>query len=398
MKMNRKILGVGSISIILLTIATILNYFFEGEILSFDYDPSRLYIQIVYSFVIALASYQILIHVKNIFSFRILFTIFFFSVLFVFYYFVSIYDHGFSMFVFSNFAKSIFWLFGFFLFYYSFLNEQIPNYFIKVYILFYIILTFISICTFVFSPDRLLPQASNDAYNLLLALPLLMIAFEGKMRYCLLALVIFGIILSVKRGAIICLLFSLPPILRNELKKLNQIKFIVLSLILIGSVIYLSQYFVDAFIFRFTDLITPEKGAVGSGRGEFYKLIINGWLEGSFFNKIFGFGFFSVPGYLNRAYGMQIVAHSDWLEILYSFGIFGMLIYISLLFQLFKLRKLVRHYIPKFYDAYIVFIVILFIKSIFSHSFYSTQTINYTLFFAFIYSQLFLMKKRQVTA
>ena len=66
----------------------------------------------------------------------------------------------------------------------------------------------------------------------------------------------------------------------------------------------------------------------GSGRNDIYELLLDQFQKGSIENLFFGHGYFSVVK------DFEIGAHNDFLEILYDYGIFALLLIICLLYRL----------------------------------------------------------------
>jgi len=135
-------------------------------------------------------------------------------------------------------------------------------------------------------------------------------------------LLIFAVI-SLKRGVIICVgamsvfhYFALKRLgfkrkVRNKL--INFIMF-VLFMIAYGGLIFS----------RFLYLKTEG----GSGRTLIYSSIINGFNESDTFEYLFGHGFLSTLNHVFSTVGYAAYAHSDWLQILYDFGLIGVLLYL----------------------------------------------------------------------
>jgi O-antigen ligase len=69
------------------------------------------------------------------------------------------------------------------------------------------------------------------------------------------------------------------------------------------------------------------RGRVGSGRSDFYRIIVAEWYDGSVFSLLFGKGFYTVPETLDATSGDRIYAHSDWLEILHDMGLLGVMLF-----------------------------------------------------------------------
>lgn len=66
----------------------------------------------------------------------------------------------------------------------------------------------------------------------------------------------------------------------------------------------------------------------GSGRDEIWKSVIVNFKRSDILHKIFGYGFHAVPELL-RPYNRYLFAHNGFLEVLFDFGILGLIIMIS---------------------------------------------------------------------
>lgn len=129
-----------------------------------------------------------------------------------------------------------------------------------------------------------------------------------------------GAMISTALGAVIYAYYQLRTIEKSKLVRGYLFSFVVI--IFIGYFAY-SNYISNEYLIKRMDSI---------GRGEFsdrdfiYRIIFNSWFNSdNIWNYLFGFGFASsielTGGYF---------AHNDWLELLASFGILGVGVYLYL--------------------------------------------------------------------
>jgi len=83
----------------------------------------------------------------------------------------------------------------------------------------------------------------------------------------------------------------------------------------------------DALIERMADFGSLE--TAGSWRGTFYGLIGRQWYGLDVVRQVFGAGFWAVPDLMERVWARQY-AHSDWLEVLYDYGLVGVGLFVWL--------------------------------------------------------------------
>lgn len=168
----------------------------------------------------------------------------------------------------------------------------------------------------------------------LLSLFLLKRSNKSKKNFYIASIIIIAvaICLLISRGTILFLIIALAYYFRKDIFKLSVIKYFILIFLIIC--ISYQFGFLDSIIYRFTsdDLTT------GSGRTDI-------WRQGivTFFNKdlltiIFGAG-------AEQSVNMAVLnninwsPHNNYLEVLFDYGILGVLVFVSLLMSLFFTSK-----------------------------------------------------------
>jgi hypothetical protein len=237
-------------------------------------------------------------------------------------------------------------------------------------------------------------KADNVGYTSLSLMLLFTMDLKRIRNIIFLSLSFILVILSFKRGAMIIGAFvyfiAMWPIFSNRINIKKQTKSILIfsSIVVVLGLIYFSFQYWDIISYRF---IKDETG--GSGRELFWSEIVKGWENAGMIRQFFGFGLFKVPEFLGTSlYGSAVYAHSDWYELLYDHGIFGITIYLAFLLKLISLRKLVFKHANDYYYPYLSVIIAWLLKSYFAGVYINKVTIFSMLIIAFILSQAYKNK------
>lgn len=219
----------------------------------------------------------------------------------------------------------------------------------KVRVLFYLFVFIGGIVFFAAMELRLFESQTNMIYFLLLPTPVLMLRQNAKMQYNILLFVSFFALMSMKRSMMlsvalcwVILLFS------NMFKKGKKSMAILLSVLIIGSV-YTFWGIVDNLTHgglsaRTTDY---EKDDITNGREGIYLLTIDMISRSSNDHLLLGHGHNGVKSDSR----LEISAHNEFLEIIYDYGIIGLLVYLALWIYvvrqwLYHFRKNSNYFIP----------------------------------------------------
>lgn len=206
---------------------------------------------------------------------------------------------------------------------------------------------------------ELMNLADNVSYHLLATMVCISTLKPKKINYILFIITFISIIFSLKRGAILTSIFLSIFYLIQNIKKskssLNKIKVITIITFVISSLVIVLSKYSEIILYRFL----REENTTGSGRSINYMNIIDDWLNFPLINKIFGRGFFSFDNGISYA-------HSDWFQLLYDHGVFGIIIFTGILISLFNFRKRVKIYNQKNYYPLLGAFFVIFLKSFFS--------------------------------
>ncbi|MFN6429970.1 hypothetical protein EUCA11A_29020 [Eubacterium callanderi] len=256
-------------------------------------------------------------------------------------------------------------------------------------------LTFFSfICLFICSipvlQERLIGE--NDAvfsvYEILCLFPMVLLIKKRFLKNILIILSVCIMIISTKRTGILAIvtataLYYIVDIkIQKEInKRIAKICSLILTIILLFCVtLFLLDLLNIDIINRFVSL--EQDG--GSGRNIIWEIV---WIKiqnSQIKNIIFGHGFHTVSNiYIFSSKGS--LAHNDYLNIFYDFGILGLILYI---FFVLKIAIFTRTLIKKrceFAPAFIASFSIFLYLSMFSYCAVESKIINYLVFFwAFI--------------
>lgn len=235
---------------------------------------------------------------------------------------------------------------------------------------------------------------NNNAYLLLSFLPMVYLNTSLKLRRVLTFILVIGVFLSLKRGAMVALLFCLLGgflLEKKFINKKNLFEKFKRFFIVVGAIIFLFfiySKFADIFIERFEDFSGDSK-SFGSGRGNIYFLIWDDWYSSdNIITYLLGKGYNSVQVLTKIKIGSALMAHSDVLNFVHSYGLLG--IGLLALFMLHQLRIILRLYVLKIklVIPYFMLFVIFFFKSIYSGNFEIPNFIYLLIGFAIINASL----------
>ncbi|AOS82749.1 hypothetical protein BIU88_00435 [Chlorobaculum limnaeum] len=210
----------------------------------------------------------------------------------------------------------------------------------------------------------------NVVYYLLLLLPWMLIIKNKVYRYIGIVIIAAAVVLSMKRTAFIAFTLSLLIYYLFEqirlrliisMRLLVQILFLVLALYVIYS--YVEQqtwgFFEKRMISSFDDK--------GSGRLDIYMQVFRLLNKNTFGEWIYGHGHNTLRIY-NVMDGYDLLsAHNDWLEILFDYGIVGIIIYLFLHLTLIRYTFILIKRRSVFGPPMAASYTILFIMSLTSH-------------------------------
>lgn len=165
---------------------------------------------------------------------------------------------------------------------------------------------------------------SNNAYRLLAFLPGVVLIRREALKVLLLSFIIIGVLMSLKRGAILIMFVDLLLIyvfMVNKSKKYLLYSLIPFLCLLFALFYYYFEsllYIYDVLMIRMQDL--NDYSTAGSGRLTIYEVLVKNIFSNGPLNLIFGSGFMTSIEVLEAQIAKSIVAHSDFVEYLHNFG------------------------------------------------------------------------------
>lgn len=220
--------------------------------------------------------------------------------------------------------------------YFFYLYKPVKKYemYFKIFIITYILQCGIKILTghwFENSKDLdSLTGGDTVSMGLSMVVPLIFMFFKEKWAFALFMLSFFFVCLSLRRTSLLAMIISLPFIWSSIKRYLNLKTMLILLPIIIIGVIAAWKYVGPQLVLRFTELFEGDSGdssSYGSGRTIYWAQIFNGYIEKG--NYLFGNGMGSVFELYSRenVYVKLPHAHNDILELLYTFGLVGAVVW-----------------------------------------------------------------------
>lgn len=204
----------------------------------------------------------------------------------------------------------------------------------------------------------------NSIYYQLLITPFFLLNRNYKIKVIFLLMLSFSVLVSQKRTAFISLFIIIIYYLFfniNKRKKFNYKKLLVFIFCLFIFIFMnniLKENFKFNILYRFSSLSTDK----GSGRLTLILEIINQLKKNTIIDSLIGHGIFTSGKYTS----IGVESHNDFVEMLWSYGIIGFILYLGIYIFLIKQIKIFKQSKFYFQPIYTVSIIIFFILSLFS--------------------------------
>jgi hypothetical protein len=148
-------------------------------------------------------------------------------------------------------------------------------------------------------------------------------------------------------------------------------RLLVFCLLLLGFILFFfkSSMF-EKMVYTYNNTWSSENSLVSfsSGRFEFWLIDLNAYSKLDWFQKIFGSGFDYVYLVNRDSYGLYIWAHNDFINTLLCNGLFGLFVYCTAFFTIFKCRSHFRRY--DFFWVFFYIFSVTFINGLFAYQHY----------------------------
>jgi len=215
---------------------------------------------------------------------------------------------------------------------------------------------------------------SNAGFILVSSLPLCLLIPKRNNRLIVYGLVFVACIYSGQRSAALAAILSFPFCTNYLFNRLKKKEFLIICLLVLVAIPVLVVS-VDNIIQR--NLVDIEKGTIESGRSEFWTFVWRDFWSGDIFSILFGNGTNSVVGVIERDYGLAIGAHNGWLDILYTFGLTGVLLYGCIIFGFVVRNFQINRLLPEYRNLYLIMFVIFIIKCSTSHGYFGLNELPF---------------------
>jgi O-antigen ligase len=177
-----------------------------------------------------------------------------------------------------------------------------------------------------------------------LILTFVSLALIGQIRYWKILFAFFGMMvagLTMERSAQVAILLGFPVLFFALRKIAPERRRTLLVLFGLAAALCCIAYAVNSELIkeRWSDLQGTD--APGSGRTIIWAILLYTWWNGGTIAHLFGFGSFSVYAATSEYYIAGFIhAHNEWIEMLYQYGLVGLVSYAA--FMILLCRESIR--------------------------------------------------------
>jgi O-antigen ligase len=243
---------------------------------------------------------------------------------------------------------------------YSRYDSQSPRLFVPYFVFMALACSFMFFLVFQFFNAGRLNRAMqlNAVYYPLLTIPWLPLVKKPLLRYIVFAVVAVAVFYSVKRAALAVLVIAGFVYVLVEyflLTKRLRLANIIVPAVLLSMALVGFSYVDESLGGLFSKRLEATSVDGGSGRLELYSSVLDELHRSSDESLIFGHGYGSSPRYFGTT------SHNDFLEMLFAYGLIGLVLYIllhvSLLTKTIRLIRSKSPYASALAVSYAVFLV-----------------------------------------
>ena len=215
----------------------------------------------------------------------------------------------------------------------------------------YILSVFLNVVYLIFLQNRLDAAIENEGHvrggqgianSIIYLLPLVFYKLNGKVSSLLFIVGAIAVFVSMRRSAILALLICVPFVysyLKQNVSKYTAL-FLFVILVIGGYYIYNHYYYI--LVDRFTDMFeASDSGYYGSSRTGWWKALIALFIDNPM-HWLQGFGLGKVTQFMGEAGFPFETAHNDYIEIGFTYGIIGLILWFGTIFSIYRLSKM--HY------------------------------------------------------
>ena len=232
----------------------------------------------------------------------------------------------------------------------------------------------------------------NSVYWVMLLVPFAFLLDNRVLKYVILFSSLILIIASSKRGATIAIsLVFFVAILLDTFKRKNFLRNIIIGIVLIFSFIFIFEKTLDKFNINVLDRFENTEVAEDA-RMYLYKDTWEKFNSKDLILQVIGSGHRSTS--IDRG-ELSKTAHNDFLEVLYNYGILGLILYLYFILQILKRLKYLYKVGGKYFHAYLTTFIVFFVMSMISHLIiYSTYFAYLVILWALVEAKVIERKKK----
>lgn len=210
---------------------------------------------------------------------------------------------------------------------------------------------------------RGIETSTNAIYCLISIVPILMLSKNNKLKLIILLVTLVCAVFSNKRGASIIMAFAIYPVLNDVFSKAKSKILRNFLIVAVGAIAVFAFFYIgDEYLGgRLVDRFAEMEETGGSGRSDLWAYVIYNYKNSSLLEQIIGHGHYAVSGL-----GMATAAHNDFLEVIYDYGIVGLIVYIPIHFYLLRKVIMLRKSNNLFFFSYITMYLVFFVMSMVS--------------------------------
>ncbi len=237
-----------------------------------------------------------------------------------------------------------------------------------------------------FSGVKISDGAVNSVYFVVTLLPFALLNQNKSKLLIAVALIVLVALISNKRVAFLMVLIAVAVyflliLLMNTMSFEKKVAFILLTVIAVGVVWNLYNSMAETMDVNLFERLETLQEDGGSGRDVIYAKVTEKIKKFTVKDWITGHGFSGV----SATAGIKTSAHNDFLEVIYDYGIGGIILYVFLLLKVLRLTFQLRKKKPEVFIAGIVSMLMFLFMSMFSHLIlYPTYVIYFVVFWSVI--------------
>ena len=229
-------------------------------------------------------------------------------------------------------------------------------------------------------------QQSNTSYTVLYFLPMMLCVPKIWLRYVAIILTIITVMFSLKRGGFIAVIIGVVVYfyisqVKIDGKRLKMWGWLVLLVLGIGgywAIVRVNNMLLDNMMF---DRIAIIEETGGSGRANIYKNVFDLIGLDGIVPLLFGHGWRATADYTYS----HLTAHNDFLEILFDFGITGLVFYIAMIVESLNVARILIRKKSEYAPAMGASLAIFLVNSMVSHiMIYCQYLLIFAMFWGFI--------------